>query len=135
LPRIPLGDDVLFAIASACTTLKVDGQRPDIVIAKTARAVAALDGREQISQDDVLLAAHATLGHRTRDGGLLEAPAADEIAGAFRSQLSRARKDAASPKRAPAASGTTLPPGPSPAPQPIASEGSAPAPEATPKKG
>ena len=79
LASIPIDDDLLLGIATSCAALKVDGQRPDIVIARTARAIAALAGRERILADDVLIAAEAALGHRTRDGGLLEPPAAEEV--------------------------------------------------------
>jgi Mg-chelatase subunit ChlI len=44
----------------------VDGHRADIVILKTARAQAALDGRLQITDRDILLAAELTLPHRMK---------------------------------------------------------------------
>ncbi|MDM7916016.1 MAG: ATP-binding protein, partial [Candidatus Eisenbacteria bacterium] len=89
LEQIEIEDEMLLGIAQACTALKVDGQRPDIVIAKTARAVAALEARDRIAQENVLLAAQAALGHRTRDGGLLEPPSAEEIRDQFSAHLSR----------------------------------------------
>ena len=86
LPAIELADDLLLGVATACAELKVDGQRPDIVIMKAARAVAALAGEMRITADGVLIAAEAALGHRTRDGGLLEPPSREEI----REQFGRA---------------------------------------------
>jgi Mg-chelatase subunit ChlI len=77
--EIGLEDDLLLRVSTACAELKVDGQRPDIVIVKTARAVAALSGQPRITGEDVAIAAQAALGHRTRDGGLLEPPDRDEI--------------------------------------------------------
>jgi Mg-chelatase subunit ChlI len=44
----------------------VDGHRADIVILKTARAQAAFDGRLQITDEDILLAAELALPHRMK---------------------------------------------------------------------
>jgi Mg-chelatase subunit ChlI len=79
LLEIELEDDVVLRVSTACAELKVDGQRPDIVIMKTARAVAALAGQPRITTEGLAIAAEAALGHRTRDGGLLEPPSRDEI--------------------------------------------------------
>lgn len=87
LREVELGDSMLFAIAEACSELKVDGQRPDIVIAKASRAMAALHARLQVDASDVLLAAEAALHHRTRDGGLLDPPSQQEIRTAFQKAL------------------------------------------------
>lgn len=97
LPSIPIDDDLLLGIATSCAALKVDGQRPDIVIAKTARAIAALAGRETILAGDVLIAAEAALGHRTRDGGLLEPPTADEVRSTFAGADAIRRREAGAP--------------------------------------
>lgn len=77
--EILLDDNLLLRVSTACAGLKVDGQRPDIVIVKTARAVAALAGQPRVTGEDVAIAAQAALGHRTRDGGLLEPPSREEI--------------------------------------------------------
>jgi magnesium chelatase subunit D len=83
LPRVTASDEAVAAVARACAELKVDGQRPDVVIVKTAITLAALNGRIQISREDLLLAAELALTHRTRDGGLLEPPSPEEIARIF----------------------------------------------------
>jgi Mg-chelatase subunit ChlI len=44
----------------------VDGHRADIVILRTARAQAAYDGRLQINDRDILLAAELALPHRMK---------------------------------------------------------------------
>ncbi len=88
LLAIELEDDLLLCVSTACAELKVDGQRPDIVIMKTARAVAALDGQPRITAEGVAIAAESALGHRTRDGGLLEPPSRDEIRDHFGHALS-----------------------------------------------
>ncbi len=90
LSEVVLSDPILLAIASACADLKVDGQRPDIVIVKTARALAALDGQGAVGRGHVLLAARFALNHRTRDGGLLDPPSAEEIDLLFARRLDEA---------------------------------------------
>jgi Mg-chelatase subunit ChlI len=83
LSRVKMADSYLYAIAEACGELKVDGQRPDIIIVKTALTVAAIDGRLDVKAADILLAAEFTLSHRTRDGGLLGPPSTEEIRDTF----------------------------------------------------
>ena len=90
LPKVAIDESFIYAIAEAGGQLKVDGQRPDIVIVKTAQTIAAIDGRPEVSEEDVLLAAELTLSHRTRDGGLLEPPTAEEIRAAYAGTLKKA---------------------------------------------
>lgn len=56
----------LLSIASLTSSLGVDGHRPDLVILKAARAQAAFDGRKQINERDVALAAELALPHRLK---------------------------------------------------------------------
>ncbi|RDE13981.1 MAG: magnesium chelatase [Candidatus Thorarchaeota archaeon] len=79
LQDVVLPESRLRAIAMACDALEVDGVRPDIIISKTALANAALEGRKEVTLEDMKLAAQLALSHRTRRGGLLEPPSADEI--------------------------------------------------------
>jgi Mg-chelatase subunit ChlI len=46
----------------------VDGHRADLVILKAARAQAAFDGRTQITDHDITLAAELALPHRLKRG-------------------------------------------------------------------
>ncbi len=89
LPRVKVTDGQVLAVAESCAELKVDGQRPDIVIVKTGITLAALEGRETVSADDLMLAAELALCHRTRDGGLLEPPDRNEILGSFSKRFER----------------------------------------------
>jgi len=59
-------DKDLYTIAALTASFKVDGHRADIVILKTARAQAAYDGRLQINDRDILLAAELALPHRMK---------------------------------------------------------------------
>lgn len=89
LPEVQMDETFLYSIAEACKALKVDGQRPDIIIVKTAQTIASLTQRTDVIENDILLAAEFTLLHRTRDGGLLEPPSVDEIRAAFTNSLKK----------------------------------------------
>jgi magnesium chelatase subunit D len=79
LPEVTLTESKLRAIAMATDALEVDGVRPDIIISKTSITLAAFFGRSEVDLEDMQLAAQLTLSHRTRRGGLLEPPTANEI--------------------------------------------------------
>ena len=78
-----LPDSLIEGICKACLDLKVDGLRPDIVIAKAAVTLAAFEDRTQVTPDDVLVAAELALSHRTREGGFVEPATPAEIKGVF----------------------------------------------------
>jgi magnesium chelatase subunit D len=66
LPATHLPEETLYKIAALCTQLGVDGLRGDLVTAKTARALAAWEGRSLVVVDDVRRAALLALSHRRR---------------------------------------------------------------------
>ena len=68
LDRVSYTNRNLIAIASLTSSLNVDGHRSDLVILKTARAHAAFEGRTDISERDIALAAELTLPHRIKRG-------------------------------------------------------------------
>jgi Mg-chelatase subunit ChlI len=63
----------LFTIANLTASLSVDGHRADLVILKAARAHAAFEGRLEITERDIILAAELALPHRMRRGPFSEA--------------------------------------------------------------
>ena len=89
LADIKISDKLVKIICELCLELKVDGMRPDIVIAKTAKTLAAFEGRTDVVPDDVLKAAELTLNHRTREGGFLEPATSQEIRESFVSKLEK----------------------------------------------
>jgi Mg-chelatase subunit ChlI len=89
LADVKISDKLVKVICELCLELKVDGMRPDIVIAKTARTLAAFEGRRDVVPDDVLKAAELALGHRTRKGGFLEPATSQEIKESFASKLGK----------------------------------------------
>ena len=58
--------DFLFEIASYCLDVGVDGHRGDIIMLKTAKALAAYNERLQVEQEDISTAAELVLPHRVR---------------------------------------------------------------------
>jgi len=76
---VAIPENLLEGICKACLDLKVDGLRPDIVIAKAAAALATFENRTEVTLEDVLVAAELALSHRTREGGFLEPAAPQEI--------------------------------------------------------
>ncbi|WP_320670674.1 VWA domain-containing protein [Patulibacter defluvii] len=70
LPRVTLGERMLRLITGACARLQVDGLRADLVASRCARALAALDGRDEVTDEDVRQALLLTLPHRRRRGPL-----------------------------------------------------------------
>ncbi len=68
LPQVKHTQSDLAAIATLMAGLGVDGHRADLVILKTARAHAALQGRTHITRDDILLASELALPHRLKRG-------------------------------------------------------------------
>jgi len=84
LKDVTIPENLFEAICETCSVLKVDGLRPDIVIAKAASTLAALENRKEVKLDDVLVAAEFALSHRTREGGFLEPASPQEIAEAFK---------------------------------------------------
>lgn len=77
LPDVRLGDSALRQIAATCAAFEVDGMRADIVMARTATALAAWAGRTVVLAEDVRRAALLALPHRRRRNPF-DAPGLDE---------------------------------------------------------
>ncbi|MER6133295.1 putative cobaltochelatase [Streptomyces sp. NPDC001815] len=77
LPSVRLGDGALRQIAATCAAFEVDGMRADIVMARTATALAAWSGRTDVLAEDVRQAALLALPHRRRRNPF-DAPGLDE---------------------------------------------------------
>jgi magnesium chelatase subunit D len=90
LPRVRLPDAEVTRIATVCAAFEVDGMRADIVVARTAVALAAWHGRDRVSEAEVRDAARLALPHRRRRDPF-DAPGLDSEA------LDRAMDDARQP--------------------------------------
>src|SRR4051794_479783 len=77
LPHVVLSDAALGQVTSVCAAFDVDGLRGDLVTARAAIAHAAWSGREEVTEDDVRVAARLALPHRRRRNPF-DAPGLDE---------------------------------------------------------
>ena len=66
LPSVTADDALLHAVAEACIRLGVRTHRADIAVVRTAKTIAALDGRTAVTRDDVREAMELALPHRMR---------------------------------------------------------------------
>ena len=66
LKSVSLSDDLLRSVAGTCIDLGVKTHRAEIVISRTAKTIAAFDGRMEVSREDVKKAMELALAHRMR---------------------------------------------------------------------
>lgn len=66
MPEVALDDALLDLISHLCCEFEVASLRADIVMHKASRALAALDGRTEVTPNDVRTAAELVLPHRRR---------------------------------------------------------------------
>jgi magnesium chelatase subunit I len=66
LPQVVISDEMLFLIARIAIEMGVDGHRADLVMMKAAKTMAALNGREEVSEEDVHQSVDLALLHRMR---------------------------------------------------------------------
>ena len=71
-PKVEVDRPQLFEIAQYCLDVGVDGHRGDIIILKTAKTLAAYNGRTQVQSEDIHEAAELALPHRIRRQPLME---------------------------------------------------------------
>ena len=75
LPRLTWSDAVLHHAAACAIAAGVDGMRADLVMLRAARALAALEGRGEVTVNDVDAVAELALAHRRPEGSAAQAPA------------------------------------------------------------
>lgn len=71
-PQVEVERPLLFEIAQTCLEVGVDGHRGDIIMLKTAKTLAALDGRTKVESTDISASAELVLPHRVRRQPLME---------------------------------------------------------------
>jgi len=59
-------EELLFSVARFCSSLGVDGHRADLTMVRAASALAALEGRSEVTSEDVRRVAPLVLVHRLR---------------------------------------------------------------------
>ncbi len=93
LQDVKISDRFVGVVCELCLELKVDGMRPDIVITKAAKTLAAFENRKDVAPQDILKAAELTLNHRTREGGFLEPATPQEIRESLLAKLQQAEQE------------------------------------------
>ena len=71
-PQVTIARELLFDIATYCVSVGVDGHRGDIIMMKTAKTLAAYEGRTKVVKEDIDKAAQLVLPHRMRRQPLME---------------------------------------------------------------
>ena len=66
LPSVTIDQELKIKISQVCAELDVDGLRGDIVTNRTAKALAALEGRKEVTVDDIQRVIVMALRHRLR---------------------------------------------------------------------
>ncbi|MBQ4369218.1 MAG: AAA family ATPase [Candidatus Methanomethylophilus sp.] len=66
LPKVTYDDSIVDAIVSVTTHFGIDGHRADITMLKAAKANATLEGRKQVTKDDIRATAELVLSHRLK---------------------------------------------------------------------
>ncbi len=84
LAQITVTQASLELVGNLCAKLRMDGYRPDIVLTKAARAMAAFQEDDEVQLEYIRKCADLVLTHRTREGGYMDPPTREEIEDAFR---------------------------------------------------
>lgn len=66
MPEVQLPDTILYKIAELCVKLEIDGHRGELTISRAATSMAALEGHNEVTLDDVRRVAMLALRHRLR---------------------------------------------------------------------
>ncbi len=66
LNQVVISENFLKKIAKICIAFQVDGHRADITITRTAKTLAAFEGRDEVIEEDIKKAAKLALNHRLR---------------------------------------------------------------------
>ncbi len=66
LPQVEIDHDLRVQISQVCSELDVDGLRGDIVTNRAAKAIASLEGRTEVTVDDIKRVITLCLRHRLR---------------------------------------------------------------------
>ena len=83
LGEVNIDDDLRLRISAVCGELDVDGLRGDIVTNRAARALAAFEGRTEVTEEDVARVASCCLRHRLRKDPLEQVDSGDRVVKVF----------------------------------------------------
>lgn len=80
LPKVRIEHSLVLKVAELCVNLNVDGHRGELSIVRSARALAALEGRQTVASKDVKRVSLMSLRHRLRKDPLERIESGSRIA-------------------------------------------------------
>ncbi len=83
LNEVIIDEDLRLRISAVCGELDVDGLRGDIVTNRAARALAAFEGRKEVTEEDIARVVSTALRHRLRKDPLEQVDSGDRVIKAF----------------------------------------------------
>jgi len=83
LKEVSIDEDLRLRISAVCGELDVDGLRGDIVTNRAARALAAFEGRKEVTEEDIARVVSTALRHRLRKDPLEQVDSGDRVIKAF----------------------------------------------------
>ena len=83
LNEVTIDEDLRLRISAVCGELDVDGLRGDIVTNRAARALAAFEGRKEVTEEDIARVVSTALRHRLRKDPLEQVDSGDRVIKAF----------------------------------------------------
>jgi len=83
LNEVTIDEDLRLKISAVCGELDVDGLRGDIVTNRAARALAAFEGRKEVTEEDIARVVSTALRHRLRKDPLEQVDSGDRVIKVF----------------------------------------------------
>ena len=83
LNHVNIDEDLRLNISAICGELDVDGLRGDIVTNRSAKAIAAFEGRDEVSEFDIARVITCSLRHRLRKDPLEQVDSGGKVIQAF----------------------------------------------------
>ena len=93
LNEVFIDEDLRLRISAVCGELDVDGIRGDIVTNRAARALAAFEGRKEVTEEDIARVVSTALRHRLRKDPLEQVDSGDRVIKAFCKVFERNESD------------------------------------------
>ena len=93
LKEVSIDEDLRLSISAVCGELDVDGLRGDIVTNRAARALAAFEGRKEVTEEDIARVVSTALRHRLRKDPLETVDSGDRVIKAFCKVFERNESD------------------------------------------
>ena len=93
LNEVFIDEDLRLRISAVCGELDVDGLRGDIVTNRAARALAAFEGRKEVTDEDIARVVSTALRHRLRKDPLEQVDSGDRVIKAFCKVFERNESD------------------------------------------